>query len=127
MDLVQDLKKEVEKLKGMMAKDKGKKVAKKKKDDGKEEEKEDGQLDKSDSDEDEGDEEEHWADRIRKQNTKDWTAMMKHVKRGVKDMPQAQNMFKVFQHKYDANQTIYVLRQRLCCIALERGHKGGVF
>ena len=89
--------------------------------------KEDGQLDKDDSDE--SDDEEHWAARIRKQNADEWKAMMKHVRR-IKNKPAAAHMFKVFKHKFDENdqlQTMCVLRQRLCVLALEGGHKGGVF
>ena len=73
--------------------------------------------------------EDDWKERIQKQNKNDWRKMWRHVKR-VGDKDYAKHMFKVFGVKYDdkmESQSLCVLRQRLCVIAIERDFDGEAF
>ena len=123
--MVLEMKKEIETFRNLLTKGKVKKGSKnieeKKK---KEKEKEDGQVsDESDDSEDD------WKERIQKQNKNDWRKMWRHVKR-VGDKDYAKHMFKVFGVKYDDkmdSQTLCVLKQRLCVIAIERDFDGESF
>ena len=119
-NVIDEMRKEIDKLQNLLKKrdeKKGKKGQSGKKDEEKKEEEEEGQC----SNDDGGDssEDECWEERIKKQNKKDWKEMTREVKR-VKDIEDAKHMFAVFGVKCDDSQTMCVLRQRLCVIALER-------